>query len=50
MNYGRKSFIKLGPEDVESTAEDSMNDLAEYFSLEHYPKPYCDIVNQGPIL
>ncbi len=28
--------------------EESMIDLGEYFSIEYYPEPYCDIVNKMP--
>ncbi len=29
-------------------SEESMIDLGEYFSIEYYPEPYCDIVNKMP--
>ena len=29
-------------------SEESLIDLGEYFSIEYYPEPYCDIVNKMP--
>jgi len=29
-------------------SEESLLDLGEYFSIEYYPEPYCDIVNKMP--
>ena len=42
--------LKFEDSDSESevSTEESLTSLGEYFSIEHYPKPYCDIVNQMP--
>lgn len=42
-------FEEDKPDEKESSGGgDAIANLGEYFSLEYYPQPYCDIVNQMP--
>jgi hypothetical protein len=42
------SDLKFDNFDDDDQEVESMTNIGEYFSLEFYPEPYCDIVNQMP--